>query len=200
MSSGRVRWAGRSPGGWRWPHETVLLTDRDTAKAWRAAAEVSAEAAPGIVLPADLSAALDANVDMTVLALAHRDCLALALSADRPLAGKVVVDVANSLEDQEFGISPSGGVSAAERLAAAAPESIVVKAFNTAFAPVLYAGELDGIPVDVFVASDDDDAKLAVIELVNRSGLRGFDMGRLRNARGWRVWRLCHMSCGTGLG
>lgn len=164
--------------------ETVLLADRDTGKAWRAAAGVSTDPAPGIVLPADLADALHGDVELTVLALAHRDCLELAMADDRPLAGKVIVDVVNSLEGPEFGMGPSGVSSAAERLASAAPESIVVKAFNTASAPVLYEGELDGIPVDVFVASDDEEAKLAVIELVNRSGLRGFDMGRLRNARG----------------
>ncbi|MEC4019418.1 NADPH-dependent F420 reductase [Streptomyces sp. H27-D2] len=191
--------------------ETVLLADRDHGAAWRVAAEVS-DGAAGLVVPADVATALVA--DLIVLALPHRESLLLAAVEHRRLAGKVVVDVANPADGSGAGAGGPGGartpmaagmpavmgapmatvaplatrtptaVSAAELLAAAIPEASVVKAFNTTGASVLYAGELDGVLLDVFVASDDEDAKLAVIELVNRAGLRGFDMGRLANARG----------------
>ena len=42
---------------------------------------------------------------------------------------------------------------------------------------------MDQVPLDVFVASDDDDAKSQVSELVRAAGLRPIDAGRLDNAR-----------------
>lgn len=160
--------------------ETLLLADRDPRKAYRVACEVS-DGVPGLVLPVEVGAALGS--ELMVLALSHRDMLELAAAERGRLAGKVVVDVANPLDASGTGVSTPAGTSAAELLAATIPDASVVKAFNTACAPALYTGKLDGMPLDVFVASDDEDAKLAVIELVDRAGLRGFDMGPLCNAR-----------------
>jgi predicted dinucleotide-binding enzyme len=165
---------------------TVLPTDQDTAKARRSAAADRADAAPGFVLPAGPPAALG-GVDLAVPALPHRECPAPA--ADHPPAGTVVVDVANPPEEPEerdatkSGTTSSADPSAAGRRAAAASDSIVVKAFDTAFAPIPHAGASDGIRVGVPAASGHD-ARPAVVEPANRSGLEGSGMGRLHNARG----------------
>jgi predicted dinucleotide-binding enzyme len=59
----------------------------------------------------------------------------------------------------------------------------VVKAFNTTFAGTLVAGAVEGLPLDVFVASDSDEAKAAVVSFVTDAGLRPIDVGPLRRAR-----------------
>ena len=59
----------------------------------------------------------------------------------------------------------------------------MVKAFNTTFAGTLAAGEVEGQPLDVLIAGDDDAAKRAVSELVESAGLRPLDVGDLSKAR-----------------
>jgi predicted dinucleotide-binding enzyme len=75
----------------------------------------------------------------------------------------VVVDISNPIDVEAFErILPEAG-SGAEELAAAAPNARVVKAFNTTFATMLAGGgTVAGQPLDVFIASDDEDAKAAV--------------------------------------
>ena len=73
--------------------------------------------------------------------------------------------------------------SAARRSRQKAPGAKVVKAFNTTFAGTLVEGEVGGQPLDVFVASDDEDAKARVRELVESGGLRAVDAGPLAHAR-----------------
>ena len=60
------------------------------------------------------------------------------------------------------------------------PGANVVKAWNTTFAGTLVEGEVAGQPIDVLVASDDDDAKAAVRQIVEDGGPRA---GRRRPAR-----------------
>jgi hypothetical protein len=73
--------------------------------------------------------------------------------------------------------------SATSELAAKLPESSVVKAFNTNFAPTLASGSVDSQPTTVLVAGDDASAKDAVIAAVVSAGLRAVDAGSLRRAR-----------------
>ncbi|MFF8948624.1 NADPH-dependent F420 reductase [Streptomyces sp. NPDC014940] len=92
------------------------------------------------------------------------------------------------------------GTSAAEQFATAAPESRVVKAFNTTFAWPLTSGQVAGRPLDVFIAGDDDAAKQAVTDLVSSAGLRPLDVGPLRWARELEAFRLLGNQGGLGGG
>jgi 8-hydroxy-5-deazaflavin:NADPH oxidoreductase len=76
----------------------------------------------------------------------------------------------------------------------------VVKAFNTTFAGTLAAGGVGGQPLDVFVASDDDDAKSTVSELVESAGLRAIDAGPLAHARQLEAMGYLHMAIQNNLG
>ena len=67
----------------------------------------------------------------------------------------------------------------------------MVKAFNTTFAGSLVDGQVAGQPLDVFVASDDDDAKAKVRELAESAGLRVLDAGPLAHARQLEVRATC---------
>lgn len=99
------------------------------------------------------------------------------------LRGKVVVDISNPLDESWTRLATDPSTSSAELLAEALPESRIVKAFNTTHAPALFDGQVDEVPLDVLLASDDGDAKSQVSELVRAAGLRPIDAGALDNAR-----------------
>lgn len=101
------------------------------------------------------------------------------------LAGRVIVDISNPVDLATFDqlLTPAG-TSAAEQIALhASPEAFVVKAFNTCLAKPLEAGAVAGIPLDVFIAGDSEQAKAKVSAVVAASGLRPIDVGPLRRAR-----------------
>ena len=100
------------------------------------------------------------------------------------LAGKVVVDITNPLDFQTFDslTVPADGSAAAE-IAAALPESRVLKAFNTTFAGTLTPGTVGPLPTTVLIAGDDAAAKTLLAGIVTDAGLKATDAGSLRRAR-----------------
>ena len=100
------------------------------------------------------------------------------------LAGKVVVDITNPLDFQTFDslTVPSDGSATAE-IAAALPDSRVLKAFNTTFAATLSSREVGPNPTTVLIAGDDAEAKAVLADIVTAGGLRAIDAGSLRRAR-----------------
>jgi predicted dinucleotide-binding enzyme len=121
--------------------------------------------------------------------------------ADR-LPGRVLVDVTNPVDIsvlEPLDVSPFR--SGAEVIADVAPDGTrLVKAFNTTFAGTLLAGAVDGRPLDVFLAGDDDDAKQAVAALARDGGLRPIDAGRLVRARELEALGYLHMAVQPALG
>jgi 8-hydroxy-5-deazaflavin:NADPH oxidoreductase len=108
----------------------------------------------------------------------------LAAYADQ-FAGKVVVDITNPLDFETFDalVTPADGSAAAE-LAAALPQSRVVKAFNTTFAATLASKTVGATDATtVLVAGDDADAKSLVIDAVVAGGVAAIDAGSLKRAR-----------------
>jgi hypothetical protein len=86
------------------------------------------------------------------------------------LAGKVVVDISNPLNETFDGLATAPGTSAAEEVAQSAPaDARVVKAFNTTFSGTLVGGQVAGQPLDVFIAGDDE-AREKVAQLVRDGG------------------------------
>jgi 8-hydroxy-5-deazaflavin:NADPH oxidoreductase len=100
------------------------------------------------------------------------------------LAGKVVVDITNPLNFQTFdSLTVPADSSATAELAAALPQSSVIKAFNTTFAATLAAGTVGQLPTTVLIAGDDADAKALLAGVVTAGGLHAVDAGSLRRAR-----------------
>lgn len=127
---------------------------------------------------------LPSGTDVVVLAAPYpavQDVLAVHGDA---LAGKVVVDLTNPLDFATFDslVVPADS-SAAAQIAAALPQSRVVKAFNTTFAGTLASGTVGGSPTAVLLAGDDAEAKQLVADVVTPAGLRAVDAGSLRRAR-----------------
>lgn len=141
--------------------------------------------------------------DVVVLAVPYAAAAPLVQQYGDQLAGKVVVDITNPINVETFGglVTPADS-SAAQEIAKAAPGARVVKAFNTTFAGTLVEGQVKDLPLDVFLAGDDADAKSAVASIAEAGGLRPIDAGPLANAHYLEGLGFLHialqMSRGTG--
>jgi 8-hydroxy-5-deazaflavin:NADPH oxidoreductase len=104
------------------------------------------------------------------------------LDAAGDLAGKILVDATNALAWSD-GPEAALATSAAETIAELRPEARVVKAFNTLGAEHILDPVVGGQPADVFLATDDDEARGVVSGLAEQIGFVPIDLGPLRNAR-----------------
>jgi NADPH-dependent F420 reductase len=168
--------------GVRWSRagHDVVFGSRDPAKAAAAAAAAAATARAGDL---EAAAAFGDVVLYTVRGVAPSQLL-----RDRgTLGGKIVIDCNNSDFDParpgEF--LPPPVPTFAEQLARDAPAARVVQAFSTVPHRVIELDRAQLAPrrISVFVCSDDDAAKRAVIELANQLGFVGIDCGELARAR-----------------
>jgi 8-hydroxy-5-deazaflavin:NADPH oxidoreductase len=134
--------------------------------------------------------------DVVVLAVYYPDARAAVEQHRDQLAGKVVVDITNPLNETfEELVVPADGSATAE-LASLAPDARFVKAFNTTFANTLRTAD----ELDVLIAGDDDDAKATVAELARAGGLNPIDAGPLKRARELEALGLLHISLQGTLG
>jgi len=122
--------------------------------------------------------------DVVVLAVPYGAVADVVAQRGGQLAGKIVVDITNPVDFGTFDslVVPADGSAAAE-IAAALPQSRVVKAFNTTFAATLASGTVGEQPTTVLIAGDDADAKSLLAGIVTAAGLRAIDAGSLRRAR-----------------
>jgi 8-hydroxy-5-deazaflavin:NADPH oxidoreductase len=118
------------------------------------------------------------------------------------LLGKVVVDITNPVDTQTWDslATPPGSSSAEETQQLVPQGAVVVKAFNTTFAPTLVAGEVSGQQLDVLIAGDDDNAKQKVSQLASDGGLRPVDVGPLHRAQQLEQLGFLHISLQQPLG
>jgi 8-hydroxy-5-deazaflavin:NADPH oxidoreductase len=123
--------------------------------------------------------------DIVVLAVPFAAVAGVVEARREELAGKVVVDLTNPIDFETFdGLVVPADSSAAAGIAAALPQSRVVKAFNTNFGGTLVSGTVGGAATTtVLIAGDDADAKAAVSALVQGGGLRAVDAGGIKRAR-----------------
>ena len=172
---------------------SVTFVGKTPESAKKAAEEVKAYAREG----AKVSTANLDNVepdDVVVLALWYGSNIEVAKQLGAKLDGKTVVDIANPLNSTYDGLATAPDSSSAEDVAKATDSGAkVVKAFNTTYAGTLLEGEVDGQPLDVFIAGDDADAKNKVAQLVKDSGMRPVDTGPLNRARQIEGMQLLHI-------
>ena len=162
---------------------SVTLLGTETAKAQALADELTGDVSAGRVGD-------PLSGDIIVLAVWYAAVDDILGRYRDELDGKVVVDITNPIDVDAFEPLELEAGSAAQEIAAQAPGAKVVKAFNTTFAGTLLGGEVGGQPLDVLIASDDEDAKAAVSSLVTDAGMRPVDAGSAQArppARGARV-------------
>ncbi|WP_433559407.1 NADPH-dependent F420 reductase [Pseudonocardia xinjiangensis] len=123
------------------------------------------------------------GADVVVLAVPTSAVPTVAAEAASVVAGKVVIDATNPLNetfsDLAIGATTSGGEAVAQLL----PGAAVVKAFNTLMAGRIGQPDEQGVPLDAFYAGDDEEAKAVVRDFVASLGYRPIDAGGLRMAR-----------------
>lgn len=119
--------------------------------------------------------------DIVVLAVPYPAIGDVITQRGESLAGKTVVDITNPLNFETFdSLVVAPGSSATAEIAAALPQSNVLKAFNTNFAGTLAAGTVGTLPTTVLIAGDDADAKSALAGVVTSGGLKAVDAGSLK--------------------
>jgi 8-hydroxy-5-deazaflavin:NADPH oxidoreductase len=122
--------------------------------------------------------------DIVVLAVPYPAVEGILAARGESLAGKIVVDITNPLNFETFdSLTVPADSSATAELAAALPQSRVVKAFNTNFASTLASGAVGSLPTTVLIAGDDVEAKDLLAGIVTAAGLHAIDAGPLSRAR-----------------
>lgn len=96
---------------------------------------------------------------------------------------KIVISIANPLNDSFDGLVTAPDTSAAEELQKLLPNSKIVKAFNTTFAADFSSPVIDGKTADAFIAGDDEEAVQIVSELVLTAGFNPVIAGGLSVSR-----------------
>jgi NADPH-dependent F420 reductase len=172
---------------------TVLGKDEESARS--AAEDIgSGDVRTGVSSDAPLDG------DVVVLAVYYPDARATVESQAGQLDGKVVVDITVPVNDTfDALVTPPDG-SATQELAKLAPGARFVKAFNTTFARTVRQGQVEGKPLDVLIAGDDDEAKRTVAQLARDGGLRPIDTGGVHRARELEAAALLHITLQNTLG
>ncbi|WP_406472926.1 NADPH-dependent F420 reductase [Streptomyces sp. NBC_01615] len=131
----------------------------------------------------DLRAAAEFGVDAVLIALPYAAVAEVVAGLKGALRDRVLIDCVNPV-GPGFVLETAGGRSAAERLAAAAPDAQVVKAFNLCHEDVwrLTPPVFDGRPLAVPLCGDDEDALDVVRRLVRDLGCEPLNAGELARA------------------
>ena len=179
---------------------SVTFVGKTLESAQKAADEVRESAKQGANVSATTLEKVEPG-DVVVLALWYGTNLEVAKQLSEKLKGKTVVDIANPMNSTYDGLVTAPDSSSAEDVAkAVGPKTKVVKAFNTTYASTLFSGQVGGEPLDVFIASDDEEAKNKVTQLVKDAGLRPVDAGPLSRARQIEGMQLLHIVTQGDLG
>jgi NADPH-dependent F420 reductase len=123
------------------------------------------------------------EADIIIPAVPYEAQAAVASEIKDVVTGKIVISVANPLNDTFDRLITPPSTSAAEELAAVLPHSKVVKAFNTVFAIDFEIPQISRRTADVFVAGDDDEAVSQVMGLVKDAGFNPLLAGKLAMSR-----------------
>jgi predicted dinucleotide-binding enzyme len=122
--------------------------------------------------------------DVVILAVPYPALEAIVASHGEQLAGKIVVETTNPLDFSTFDslvVAPDS--SATAELAAALPNSKVLKAFNTTFAATLGSKKIGSLDTTVLIAGDDESSKNTLTALITAGGVQAIDAGSLKRAR-----------------
>ena len=123
------------------------------------------------------------EADVIILAVPFQAEKELAEKIREVANQKIVISIANPLNEAYEGLVTSPGTSAAEELQKLLPNAKVVKAFNTTFAADFITPVIDGKQVDSFIAGNDEEALQIISELVTTAGFNPIVAGDLSVSR-----------------
>jgi hypothetical protein len=158
---------------------TIIYGSRDPSA--EAVHELVARTGEGA--SATTTAAAAEGADIVILAVPGQMVEEITKSMGN-LSGKIIIDPTNPLSRDSDGLFVhAAATSNAQIIQAAAPQSFVVKAFNTLSWETMVDPSLSGGPVSIPLAGNDTKAKEVVAALVKGMGLDPIDVGPLQNAR-----------------
>jgi NADPH-dependent F420 reductase len=123
------------------------------------------------------------EADIIILAVPYEAEKNIAPQIKDVASQKIVISIANPLNQNYDGLITAPGTSAAEELQKLLANSKIVKAFNTTFAADFSAPVINGAQVDAFVAGNDEEALQTVSELVATAGFNPIIAGDLSVSR-----------------
>lgn len=123
------------------------------------------------------------EADVIILAVPYQAEQEIATRIKEVANQKIVISIANPLNETYNGLVTAPDTSAAEELQKLLPNSKVVKAFNTTFAADFSTPVIDGKQVDAFIAGNDEEALQTVSELVSTAGFNPIVAGGLSVSR-----------------
>ena len=119
------------------------------------------------------------EADIIILAVPFNAEKGLAEKIKEVANQKIVISIANPLNETYNGLVTAQDSSAAEELQKLLPNSKIIKAFNTTFAADFSTPVIDGKQVDAFIAGNDEDALQTVSDLVSTVGFNPIVAGDL---------------------
>jgi predicted dinucleotide-binding enzyme len=169
------------------PHQEHLMAHLSilgTGNMGQAIAAVAAKGGHTVQLLGADDAGTPVTGEIVVLAVPYPAVPEVIAQRGESLAGKIIVDITNPLNFETFDslVVPADSSAAAE-IAAALPQSRVLKAFNTTFAGTVAAGTVGPLTTTVLIAGDDADAKSTLAGVLTSGGLDAIDAGSLKRAR-----------------
>jgi 8-hydroxy-5-deazaflavin:NADPH oxidoreductase len=123
------------------------------------------------------------EADVIILAVPYQAEKEIAAKIKDVANTKIVISIANPLNETYSGLVTSPDTSAAEELQRLLPNSKVVKAFNTTLAADFSTPVIDGKQVDAFIAGDDANSLETVSALVTAAGFNPIVAGDLSVSR-----------------
>jgi predicted dinucleotide-binding enzyme len=145
------------------------------------------------MLPAEAAAAADIVVMATKWADAE-----VALKSLGDLSGKIILDPNNAVRVDDAGMRHQDvETSCAQLIQSWAPNSMVVKAFNTLPAGTMADPASAGGPVTIPIAGNDADAKAVIAGLVTGIGFEVVDMGDISAAHAIEQMLIVRGNAGT---
>ena len=168
---------GLSNGNYR-----LLLCANDEEKLKSLTADIKAGASAEVE---SVNCNVDASweADIIIVAVPYEAEKEVAEKIRQVANQKIVISIANPLNQSYDGLLTAPDTSAAEELQKRLPNSKVVKAFNTTFAADFASPEIAGKQVDAFVVGNDEDSVKTVAELVRTVGFNPIIAGGLSVSR-----------------
>ncbi|HEY1024015.1 MAG TPA: NAD(P)-binding domain-containing protein [Sphingobacteriaceae bacterium] len=159
----------------------LLLMARDSEKLHALQTEISVSGADAEIIGCPKDASWEA--DIIILAVPYAAEAEIAPKIRQFATRKIVISIANPLNETSNALVTTSDTSAAEELQKLLPNSTVVKALNTTFAADFSNPVIDGKTVDSFIAGNDEDALLEVTKLVETIGFNPIVAGDLAVSR-----------------
>jgi len=161
----------------------LLLHARDQEKVQSLANDIKGSNATADVEAIDCNYNACWEADIIIAAVPYQAETEVAEKIRQVANQKIVISIANPLNETYDGLVTAPDTSAAEELQKLLPNSKVVKAFNTTFAADFSTPVIDGKQVDAFIAGNNEEALQIVSELVSTVGFNPIIAGDLSVSR-----------------